>query len=107
MFFPLLGAVGVVPSAETMLRKDLSAGAHRLSTWFAINPTLAVLPDACVIMVNLSITFWMGGVADDGGAYVTYMLAIGLIIGMFQACGLLLSVVFPKKARRNGRVTAA
>ena len=85
MFFPLLGAVGVVPSAETMLRKDLSAGAHRLSTWFLLNPTLALLPDACTILLNLSITFWMGGVADDVGAYVTYMLAIVLIIGMFQA----------------------
>ena len=33
MFFPLIGALGVVPRAETMLRKDLASGAHRLSTW--------------------------------------------------------------------------
>ena len=39
----------------------------------------------------------MGGVADDAAAYVAYLLAICLIIAMFQSCGLLLSVLFPKK----------
>jgi len=97
MFFPLMGAAGIIPAAETMLRKDLSSGTHRLWVWFVINPTLSLLAEVPALLVNITISYWLGGVADDAAAYVLYMMSLCLCIIMFQSLGLLLSVLFPTK----------
>ncbi len=97
MFFPLLGAMPIVPKAESHLRKDLAAGAHRLSSWFLLTPAIALLPDAVSVMVNLGITWWIAGMADDAVAFVLFCLAILLQIATFQSIGLLISTLFPTK----------
>mmetsp|Transcript_20806 Transcript_20806/g.46587 ORF Transcript_20806/g.46587 Transcript_20806/m.46587 type:complete len:251 (-) Transcript_20806:294-1046(-) len=93
-----MGAIFILPASETMLRKDLSSGAHRLSTWFLINTSIAALPGTITITLNLSICYWMAGLADDFTAYVLFALMMPLLILMYQSVGLVLSIVFPTKA---------
>ncbi|KAL3927940.1 MAG: hypothetical protein SGPRY_002603 [Prymnesium sp.] len=97
MFFPLIGASGVLPAAETMLRKDLASGAHRLWTWFVIFPTISLLAEAPSILLSITVSYWLGGMADHPGIFILYLLSLTMIICMFQSVGLLLSVLFPTK----------
>lgn len=97
MFFPLIGASGVLPAAETMLRKDLASGAHRLWTWFVIFPTISLLAETPSILLSITVSYWLGGMADHPGIFILYLLSLTMIICMFQSVGLLLSVLFPTK----------
>lgn len=92
MFFPLLAALPLVPSAEPMLRKDLQNGAYALSAWFVPATTLALLPDLLMLLVNTPLLYWLAGVADDGAAFVLTLLGQALTILTFQSLGLLIAV---------------
>uniref|UniRef100_A0A7S0J5Y4 ABC transporter domain-containing protein n=1 Tax=Calcidiscus leptoporus TaxID=127549 RepID=A0A7S0J5Y4_9EUKA len=92
MFFPMLHSLPIIPTAETLLRKDLAVGAYALSSWFLPATTIALLPDVILAAVNLIPLYWISGIADDAAAFFLTCLGVLLTIFCFQSIGLVISI---------------
>ena len=98
MFFPYMASLGFIPSRETLLRKELSSGSYRLSSWFIAETSIGLLPDLVWIPIEVSGVYWLSGVNDDFGVFVLVLLLLVLCVLIFQSLGMLISVISPKHA---------
>ena len=98
MFFPYMASLGFIPSRETLLRKELSSGSYRLSSWFIAETSIGLLPDLVWIPIEVSGVYWLSGVNDDFGVFLCILCLLVLCVLMFQSLGMLISVLSPKRA---------
>ena len=98
MFFPYMASLGFIPSRETLLRKELSSGSYRLSSWFIAETSIGLLPDLVWIPIEVSGVYWLSGVNDDFGVFLCVLCLLVLCVLMFQSLGMLISVLSPKRA---------
>ena len=83
-----------------MLTKERSTGTYRLSAYF-VGKVLAETPLELVMPIVFSvITYWMVGLADDGGSFVFFVVIMCLFVLMGSGIGLFLgaTMVDVKKA---------
>ena len=98
MFFPYMASLGFIPSRETLLRKELSSGSYRLSSWFVAETSVGLLPDLVWIPIEVSGVYWLSGVNDDFGVFLCVLCLLVLCVLVFQSLGMLISVISPKRA---------
>jgi hypothetical protein len=98
MFFPYMASLAFIPWRETLLRKELSSGSYRLSSWFIAETSVGLLPDLVWIPIEVSGIYWLSGVNDDFGVFLCVLCLLVLCVLMFQSLGMLISVISPKRA---------
>jgi ABC-type multidrug transport system permease subunit len=76
-----------------VLTKERSTGTYRLSAYF-VGKVLAETPLELVMPILFSvITYWMVGLADDGGSFVFFVVIMCLFVLMGSGIGLLIGAI--------------
>jgi ABC-type multidrug transport system permease subunit len=76
-----------------VLTKERSTGTYRLSAYF-VGKVLAETPLELVMPILFSvITYWMVGLADDGGSFVFFVVIMCLFVLMGSGVGLLIGAI--------------
>ncbi|KAH8067122.1 ATPase [Aureococcus anophagefferens] len=91
VFFPLMDSLGFVPTAEIMLRKELSVNSFRLEAWYLIQTTYLLLPMFAQSMIYLIVFFALSGVSTNPLVFVALYAVVVIALLTFQSIGLLLS----------------
>ena len=91
VFFPLMDSLGFVPTAEIMLRKELSTNSFMLEIWYAIQTTMLLLPMFAQSFLYLVVFFSLSGVSANPVVFFALWAVIIMALLTFQSIGLLLS----------------
>ena len=91
VFFPLMDSLGFVPTAEIMLRKELSVNSFRLEAWYLIQTTYLLLPMFAQSMIYLIVFFALSGASANPLVFVAPYAVVVIALLTFQSIGLLLS----------------
>ncbi|KAH8046216.1 ATPase [Aureococcus anophagefferens] len=83
--------LGFVPTAEIMLRKELSVNSFRLEAWYLIQTTYLLLPMFAQSMIYLIVFFALSGVSTNPLVFVALYAVVVIALLTFQSIGLLLS----------------
>ncbi|ELR11672.1 ABC2 type transporter superfamily protein [Acanthamoeba castellanii str. Neff] len=86
-------ALFAFPPERAVLTKERSTGTYRLSAYF-VGKVLAETPLELVMPILFSvITYWMVGLADDGGSFVFFVVIMCLFVLMGSGIGLLIGAI--------------
>jgi hypothetical protein len=86
-----MDSLGFVPTAEIMLRKELSVNSFRLEAWYLIQTTYLLLPMFAQSMIYLIVFFALSGVSANPLVFVALYAVVVIALLTFQSIGLLLS----------------
>ncbi|KAH8048621.1 ATPase [Aureococcus anophagefferens] len=86
VFFPLMDSLGFVPTAEIMLRKELSVNSFRLEAWYLIQTTYLLLPMFAQSMIYLIVFFALSGVSTNPLVFVALYAVVVIALLTFK-CG--------------------
>jgi hypothetical protein len=82
-----------VPPERAVLTKERSTGTYRLSAYF-VGKVLAETPLELVMPILFSIiTYWMVGLAENGGTFIFFTTIMCLFVLMGSGIGLLLGAI--------------
>jgi ABC-type multidrug transport system ATPase subunit len=99
-FFPLLSAPAMLDEAKviTMLRKEYSSGAYRLSAWFVTMTCVPMVKEFVWPCLHVPIFYYITGINDRPAIFALTCLLIALNLFVFNSFGLLIAVLVPKYA---------
>ncbi|KAJ1449230.1 P-loop containing nucleoside triphosphate hydrolase protein [Pelagophyceae sp. CCMP2097] len=95
VFFPLLSSLGVVPSNEQMLKKELAVNAFRLSVWYCVTTTLLLIPMFVQSCMFLVIVFVLSNLSATPAVFFGLYGVLVMAMLTFQSIGLFFSAAVP------------